>query len=485
MIEEKYIKSIQNEIEFIEKTFKNESFIVSQDVEFPINKGKISLFKANDSKHIDFKIQLQNDLDPKNITFKKLGFNEKCKLISTDRIFVIPVEGITKIKGKRFIPTDTITGEIVNIYDEEFPFVTKSNFRLVLKINEENFGTMFLGTDYSCDDVSYGLGLIQLSIENVQYHIYRHKKSKEQKIYLTIECLDATNFQNFKENCELILKSIGFLTGNWHQNEHYFFSYTSNDFKLINFLYYELFSNSIITNFEIINPTQFRSFIQTDPKNYPKLTPLLFPEQILSTLINKLKLKHELERAIELLIEGNEITSPLIRCSTFSVALETIVSLIHTENKAFFKPIKKTKQLAPILKEFHKITEQEKHKFSELEYSSLSKKITYLNTPFNKDKFILAFEFYKIKLPEKYNLLLNNRNLFFHGKTPYEEGALKNNIHDLHLEANRIHMLVSILILKYVGYKGHIKNQAAYRLESESFYNETERQVEESAFYNI
>jgi hypothetical protein len=68
---------------------------------------------------------------------------------------------------------------------------------------------------------------------------------------------------------------------------------------------------------------------------------------------------------------------------------------------------------------------------------------------------------------------------------PYEEGDLKNKIKELHLEADRIHMLVSILILKYVGYVGHIKNQAAYRLETESFYNETERQTEESAFYTI
>lgn len=485
MIEKKYTKSIKNETELIGKIFENDSFIISHDLEFPINEAKISLSNASDNKHIDFNLELHNNLDPNNISFKKMGFNENCKLISSDRIFVIPAKGITKIKGKRFIPTNKITGEITTIYDEEFPLLSKSNFRLILNINEDYFGTMFLGTGYSCDGVSYGLGLIRLNIENTEYHIFRHEEREKKKTSLVIECLDMTNFQSFKEDCELILKSVGFLTGNWHQNEHYFFSYTSNNFKLANFIYYKSSRNSVITNFEIINPQQFRSFMHTDPDNYPKLTPLLFSEKILSTLVNNLKLKPELERAIELLVEGNEINSPLIRCSIFSVALETAVSLIHSENKAFFKPIKKTEQLTPILKEFHDIAHREKDKFSELEYSSLSKKITYLNTPFNKDKFILAFEFYKINLPEKYSLLLNTRNLFFHGKTPYEEGALKSNIKDLHLEADRIHMLVSILILKYVGYKGHIKNQAAYRLESESFYNETERQIEESAFYTI
>lgn len=485
MIEEKYTKSIQSEIEVLEKIFKNESFIISHDLEFPINEAKISLSKAPDNKHIDFNLELQNNLDPNHITFKKLGFNENCRLISTDRIFVIPAKGTTKIKGKRFIPTNKITGEITTIYDEEFPLLSSSNFRLIFNINEEDFGTMFLGAGYSCDGVHYALGLIRLTIENIEYHVFRHQERSKSKTYLIIECLDMTNFQSFRENCELILKSVGFLTGNWYRDEHYFFSYASNDFKLANYIYYKLFDDSVITNFEIINPQQFRSFIHTDHNNYPKLAPLLFSEKILSKLINELKSKPELERAIELLVEGNEIKSPLIRCSIFSVALETVVSLIHSENKAFFKPIKKTKQLAPILQEFQAIVDREKDKFSELEYSFLSKKVTYLNTPFNKDKFILAFEHYKINLPDKYSLLLNTRNQFFHGKTPYEEGALKNKIKELHLEADRIHMLVSILILKYVRYGGHIKNQAAYRLETESFYNETERQTEESAFYTI
>ncbi|QKJ61731.1 hypothetical protein [Flavobacterium sp. M31R6] len=485
MIEEKYTKSIQSETEIIEKIFQKESFIISHDLGFPINEAKISLSKGTGNKHIDFNLELQNSLDPNNITFKKLGFNKNCKLISTDRIFVIPPKGVTKVKGKRFVPTNQITGEITTIYDEQFPLSSASNFRLILKINDEDFGTIFLGAGYSCDGTHYALGLVRLNIENIEYHVFRHNERSNSKTYLTIECLDVTNFKSFREDCELILKSVGFLTGNWHQDEHYFFSYTSNDFKLAKYIYYKLFGDSVITNFEIINPQQFRSFIHTDPSNYPELTPLLFSEKILSTIVNELKSKPELERAIELLVDGNEIKSPLIRCSIFSVALETAVSLIHSENKAFFKPIKKTEQLTPILKEFHDIANREKDKFSQLEYSSLTKKITYLNTPFNKDKFILAFERYKVNLPEKYSVLLNTRNLFFHGKTPYEEGVLKNRIKDLHLEADRIHMLVSILILKYVGYEGHIKNQAAYRLETESFYNETERQTGESAFYTI
>jgi hypothetical protein len=275
------------------------------------------------------------------------------------------------------------------------------------------------------------------------------------------------------------------LTGNWYQKEHYFFAYKSPDFEGMSTFYYCFFGNSVISNQEIINPQQYRSFINTDPENYPKLTPLLFPEQTLSKLITQLKSKPELERTIELVIEGNEIESPLIKCSIFSVALETIITLIHSENKSFFKPLKQTEKLESLLLELQSIIDKNKKGFTDLELTILSKKITYLNTPFNKDRYLLAYKLYNIELPEKLQLLLNTRNKFLHGKTPYEEGLLKTKIKELHLEADRLHMLVSILILKYINYKGHIKNQAGYSLETKKHFDEIDIEINESAFYLI
>ena len=116
----------------------------------------------------------------------------------------------------------------------------------------------------------------------------------------------------------------------------------------------------------------------------------------MSTLVSDLKENPELERAVELLIDGNGINSPLIKCSTFHVALETIVGLINSENKKFFEPIKNTKNLKLLKEELQTIVSSKKEKFSQTEFDSLIKKITYINTPFNKDKFLLAYDFYKI-----------------------------------------------------------------------------------------
>ncbi|MDE0537027.1 hypothetical protein, partial [Tenacibaculum sp. L6] len=151
----------------------------------------------------------------------------------------------------------------------------------------------------------------------------------------------------------------------------------------------------------------------------------------------------------------------------------------------FFEPIKSTENLKLLQEELQTIISSKKENFNKLEFESLVKKITYINTPFNKDRFLLAYDFYKIELPNNLKKLLNNRNKFLHGKTPYKEGTLKNKIKELNLEADRIHMLVSILLLKYSDYRGHIKNQAAYKLETKRYYKELDLEINESSFYKI
>jgi hypothetical protein len=335
VVRKKYHKNIEKEIAEVENLLADKEFLISNEG-FPIDNCQIELSKDNNKNHFDFNLKLQTTLNPNHITFKKLGFNENFRIISNEKTYIIPAKGATKISAKRFIPSDNIKGELSTLYSELFPLEVDSFFRLLIKTEEEHLTTIFLGAEYSCDKTHYGLGLINIEIENVSYHVYRHKKNEIN--YLIIECLNKVNFQAFRDVCEATLKSIGFLTGNWYQKEHYFFAYKSLDFEEISTLYYCFFGNSIISNQEIINPQQYRSFINTDPENYPKLTSLLFPEQTLSNLITQLKSKPELERTIELIIEGNEIESPLIKCSIFSVALETITALIHSENKPFLNP---------------------------------------------------------------------------------------------------------------------------------------------------
>lgn len=475
-------RDIEDEILLMSHFFKQETCTISCKG-FPIDGCEIVMSKSAETNCIAFTVELQSEVWPKDITFKKLGFDSGLQIIANGVTYTIPPRGVTKLSAKSLIPSKVIKGEIKSV---QAPFVSPPSqafYRLILIISSEDLTTIFLGTGYSCGEIHYGLGMMTVEIDNSKFHVYRHKKNKV--TYLVIESHQENDFDIFKETCDAILQSIGFLTGNWYAGEHFYFSYNSAGFESPLFFKYKNVGDSVLTQQELINPQQFRNFIKSDPEEYPALTPLLFPEASFADLVKHIMKKPQLERAVELLIDGNEIGSPLIKCSVFSVSLETMVSLIHSENKKFFEPIKRSSELSSLLGQIQSVVNDGKNNFTDIEYESLSKKISYLNTPFNKDKYLLAFKFFNIDLPEIFTSLLNTRNLYFHGKTPYAEGELKSNIRDLHNDADRLHMLVSILILKYVGYRGHIKNHAAYNLANKNYYEDLEVEITDSPFYQI
>ncbi|QLC67300.1 hypothetical protein LPB248_13610 [Flavobacterium sp. LPB0248] len=480
---EKITKSIRNEICLIENFLSEGLFIIQHKDCFAINTCEFLLSKEVDNNFIEYSLKLKDELFYDQVTFKKLGFNENFKIKSRENKFVVPSRSVNYLKGKRFVSSSELKGRLSKIYSESFPLKSHSIFRLILKTEIEHLTTIFLGTDYVCDKIHYGLGLFKIEVDDVVYHIYRHKMNNEN--YLIIDCLNNLDFSSFKKVSELIIKSIAFLTGNWYQKECYVFAYSSSEFSKIDSCYYESLDDSIISNHEIINPNQFRSYVADDYIEKQKLSDLLFSENKMSEFIIQLKSKPELERTVDLIIEGNGIKSPLIRCSIFSVAMETIVSLIHKENKTFFTPLKSTSELNALKESFRLIISENKDKFNDLEIEVLNKKIDYLNTPFNADKYLLAYKFYQIELPENLIKLLKTRNLFFHGSIPYKGLEVKTKMKEFNLDADRIHLLVSILILKYFNYKGHIKNHAAYRMETENYYDELGLEIRESSFYRI
>ncbi len=309
-MKEKLQKNIENEIEKINSFLLTENFLIEHTKIFPLNNSEITLSKLQKKYSVDFDLKLKTSLNPSEVTFRKLGFNNDFKLISDKNRFLIPAHSANSLIGKSFASTDKLKGEFGTIHSENFPINSNSIFRLMLKIENEYLTTIFLGAEYTCGETFYGLGLVVIELDSLIFHVYRHSH-KDQK-FLIIECLNQTDLETFKNISELTLKSIGFLTGNWHQNEHFIFSYNSSKFENIDSIYYESLGKSIISNQEIINPSEFRTFMETGSENRPLLTSLLFPEKTLSKLISDLKENPELERTVELLIEGNGINSPLI-----------------------------------------------------------------------------------------------------------------------------------------------------------------------------
>lgn len=473
-------KNISTEISDITNFLNDKTFIIQND-DHIVND---CFFKTlGNEKGINFSIELKDWITTNEIGFNKLGFNKDFQIVSKSEAYIVPSNSVNKIKSKIGFVKE-LKGSLMEIYDKKFPIIDQSNFRLFIKTKQHYIPNIFLGSGYNCNGVHYALGLTQVETNQGLFHIYRHNEKNNDDTYLIIESLNRISFTDFHNISESILKSFGFLSGTWLRGEHYYFAYNSIYFENKSSIYYKHTGNSILNNYEIINPREFKNFINSDKKEFT-LVDVLFPEEILSKIISSIVEKTEYERAIDLLIEGNTALTPLVRASVFSVALETIIVLIEKENKLYFQSIKSTKSILSTIEKIKKNLEDEKQNLTEEDYSFLLNKFNNLSTPTNKDKFLLSFKLFKIHLPTELQNLLAKRNKFFHGKTPYPENSYKNRTKDFNLEADRLHMLVSILLLKYVGYKGHIKNQAGYRVASSNYFLETNNNSDESPFYRI
>jgi len=483
-ITQKYFKK---NLEVIDAFTAERKLKVVMNKKYPSYCAEIEISKSDKNNFVEFNMKLKEKIRPEHSTFKRLGFSEDFQIISQSSKYIVPERSVIQITSKNFVETDKIKGHISKIYSVKFPIAEISCFRLILPIEIDHYTTIFLGSKYKCDDVEYGLGLINIKIEDVNYQIFRVNNNKQN--YLLIDCMSKIRFDNFINVSKIILKNLGLITGKWFQKEWFVLSHENSEFNNSNKLYYESLSNSIITNSELINPHEFRDFMDDGSENKPKLTDLLFPEKILEKLIVNQVLNPNLERTVNLLVEGNASESGVIRCSIFLIALETIVNYIYIKNKEYFHPIKNSKSLIDLIRGFIIELNKKKKSFNEIEFKAIKKKLEYINTPFNKDKFILSYQFYNLNLPEKLKETLGTRNLFLHGSLPSKGKKLRLKENEIHLYADRLHLLVALLLLKNSGYRGHVKNLATYRLILEEYYEEMEFEEDlgqhDSSFYKI
>ena len=101
-------------------------------------------------------------------------------------------------------------------------------------------------------------------------------------------------------------------------------------------------------------------------------------------------------------------------------------------------------------------------------------KLDNLNTTANAAGFASCFIQLGVQLNERDAKVLNNRNDFLHGRIPFENEFKDERNHELQHIVYRYHFLLSVLILKFCGYSGYIKNNA-------TFYNAIARRTTEKA----
>lgn len=135
-----------------------------------------------------------------------------------------------------------------------------------------------------------------------------------------------------------------------------------------------------------------------------------------------------------------------------------MTNIIYEENEEKINPIRDKKIAKEIQKEFNEIAKKYVDVIGDYGMQIIYSKINDINRPTNSKKLSMPFEIFKIKLSKEDLEILNHRNKFLHGTSPFTDDDLKNKEYELKFIVAKLENMLNILMLKYIGYTGHIVN---------------------------
>lgn len=342
---------------------------------------------------------------------------------------------IDKFEANYLKLPQVLTGRILNLSTAPYDELKGYYFRLQIKINdidityptqiieEENFlkfdnptwdrQRSFLGIRF----LSIKGQFCQIRLNNNTYDFYTIED-------LPCQIIDSnrkTDIDSFKRDTLAIRTSFALLSGKFYRTQVFYTASTDPDFKRIDHVYYEREGDSTITNMQLINPNLFFEYFQSQDESFRSKNEKyhkMFPIDTFARLCDEMTNNKTIERTIELILSGNENLNPIQKGAIYSVAIETLANEIYQKNKRKLNPITDKSLSKKIKEELQTIIGNYKSTLGEEAHRILSNKIDLINQPTNRNRLIMPFELYGIKLSESEMKLLEHRNDFLHGNSP-------------------------------------------------------------------
>lgn len=438
------------------KSLKKEKAYKTHLPDYPIHKSIATSSKKNKG---DFKVKFFVDgiFDYKYMHDpKKFGISEKITFDNDGSISCINTNSTTRTKVTFSSP------KVINISVNNFQQLNNEDYndrilRLIVPTDlEAQFGVFTCKSIHISGTTTF-CGLLELIINNKSYHFFKHKNDDTDESFLIIDCLENNDFEEFKTNTSAILLAFGFITGNLFQDEYYYQIIKEDNVTIPEATAYYKKEPSIITNASLFNPMEFRQYLEHfgQEKDLDRLSLQLQPE-VFSRMCELIIKNATLARSIKLILEGNQTKLLLLKAGIYSIALETITGFISNENKEMLKPISDKKLSDIMINKFNEILSEYESFISDYGNDILKAKIENINSPTNSKKLSKPFEILNLKLTKSEHLVLNHRNKFLHGTSPFQETDLENKENDIAYISKKLLTLCNSLILKYCGYSGHM-----------------------------
>lgn len=410
----------------------------------------------------DFKVKIISSNHPTKEQFDDpfKALNGRLELARNGRKYTVEVENIKSLThslSDPFIATyysDSITVDIHNING-------KLKHTALLHIEELPTFSAFEVKKIKIGQIIH-LRFFSVSINKVEYHCYCHENHDLKKVYFFIESMDEIHIEEFKEALEAITFSIALFNGDWYKGNIFIYS-TKNSIEsregYVSAQYY-YGGKPIITDYKICDTLRCSQYLEHIGQK-SQITKLCsrVSSSMLSEICSRIYKDHKVKRIIELLIEGTNTKSVVLEASVYSIALETISNLVLSEKKDILNPIQDNELVNKIHEKLNKVIEEYSSFMSDEAIHMYLRRISDLNKPANVDRLAKAFEILGIKLNEHDQQTLKARDKFLHGSSPmknFENNKTKEQ--ELFLLATKFRMLLVMLIVKYLGYTGHIWN---------------------------
>lgn len=289
-----------------------------------------------------------------------------------------------------------------------------SNFRCEQKCYYKSY--IYSGNDHLIYDF-FGLkSSVSATVNNVNYKIFTKEK------YVVVESLNSVTYDSFSETNYNIMIAIGFVSGNFIQDEIYIFQKDVEDAKSSEFQYLKIRSSSYSIYHAIThNPFGYGDFIGDE-----------YAERLYSTKTLKPCDEHSFSKLIELIENNSQVQYALV---LFNEANNRELSLL-IQNNCFFAVLE-------VLKKF----------FVEKFKESLPRDYTQKG---NIEKYKAIFQNI-ISLSDTDCETLEKRNVFLHGDIKDVEDQEMVDI--MHKQITLIYRL----ILSYVGFDGYTIDHYAIR----------------------
>ncbi|SDF93452.1 hypothetical protein SAMN05421827_102169 [Pedobacter terrae] len=300
-----------------------------------------------------------------------------------------------------------------------------------------------------------GISYIDMQIEGYRYHIY------ELKDYcLVIDSQQIQDHELFRIHSNAIRKGLAVLSGKYYADETYYLTSGDQNFENIDGLWYVFENATAISLRRIVNMVIYDQHGKDIEAELPQGSTFrdTMPIEIFENLCLKLIQEDEILRTAELVISAMDNPDPVQQGAMYSVALETITGLLSKINEDKLNPIPDKKLFKKLNDELKTVLNGYRGDISPEGMTIIGIKLGNLNSPTNRDKLVKTFYLYGIALTNDEIKTINERNTYLHGNSPLDAKF----VFELSEISLKLHSLILKLLLKYIGYNGHIINLAVY-----------------------